>query len=60
MMVQSVEKQLIIEKFTWYKLKGYTFDQTLEALKADEEIDDALTLQVLTEAINAKNNQKSE
>lgn len=47
----SIEKQMIHEKWAWYNLKGYSFDQTIEALENDEEIDNGLLEKVLMEAI---------
>ncbi|WP_169911344.1 hypothetical protein [Evansella clarkii] len=50
----SIEKQMIHEKWAWYKLKGYNFDQILEALENDKEIDNELLNSILMESIKNK------
>lgn len=50
----SIEKQMIIEKFVWYQRKGYTFNQALDALVNDKEVNEEMLNDVLSEAMEYK------
>ncbi|WP_079709945.1 hypothetical protein [Paraliobacillus ryukyuensis] len=50
----SIERQLIIEKFAWYKLKGYDFDETINALANDKDVDNELLNEVIEESLRVK------